>query len=882
MGSEMDTFAARLASFDVVLKPEKRRSSGVKGPRFIAWPHSKPSPAELAQAGFFYKPYESNPDNTTCFECGRALDGWEEEDNPITEHLKHSPDCGWAITMDIQQNSSNPSAIEDPTSERISQARLATFGSAWPHDEKRGWICQSEKMVEAGWYFCPTEESNDLASCAYCKLSLDGWEPKDDPFEEHYRRSSECSFFVFAQPPTKKSKGSKSKKSRVSKASSRLSTQSVGTTTSEAPEDLDESMDQSIMSQASVKSKATKKGAKGKGKSTKAKKEEAEAEDQMELDSVEHVQPEPEAPKTKRAGRGKKRVSKEMARDESESLAEPDQPSIEPPSKRRNTSTRSSSVSQTYNYEHEYEMSDAAPADEAPQEELKKSRKGSKKGTSKSRKASDVSVSSKSTSKSRLPEDSELDAAIEAGLEVDVPEQVGSEPLVEPEPEPELEVEPAPRASKKSKASKKTKPAKAAEQQAQELEEPMDYEEHPEKEPEVIAEPDVDAMELIEEQAEPAPKAKAAKGSKKKGTKKSKKEESKSKASASRESTQNKPTPDDQPIDEHHKSFVSVEIVNQQPEPAPEPEYQPEPQAEPEREPQPEPEATTPEKPVMKKSSKKEDKAKKSKKSKKKEPSPSPEPVVEETFEEPMPEQPVPVSPSADEEWGTPDDLPDQVEMVAPVEPSPEPSPEPPTKQRTPVPPKTVKRFSDIPQEEHLTEYITKPQESRGSMQRVSRGSKRSVSPLPPAHQHTPSMSPQSSDAENRPPSSRLSASRPAIPPAEPQDQTPRAAATPSPSKRNFNGAFAASNHPWTPVDIDEALFGEASDKENADLSGLFNGMKRGLTSPEKKMTVEEWIMWNAKNGEERLKRECERLVGQFEKEGSRGMQRLEAIECID
>ena len=83
-------------------------------------------------------------------------------------------------------------------------------------------------------------------------------------------------------------------------------------------------------------------------------------------------------------------------------------------------------------------------------------------------------------------------------------------------------------------------------------------------------------------------------------------------------------------------------------------------------------------------------------------------------------------------------------------------------------------------------------------------------------------------------------------------------------------------------MDIDEALYGEASDKENADLSGLFNGMKRGLTSPEKKMTVEEWIMWNAKNGEERLKRECERLVGKFKKEGSRGMQRLEAIECID
>lgn len=39
----------------------------------------------------------------------------------------------------------------------------------------------ARQMVEGGWYFCPNEESNDLASCAYCKLSLDGWEPKDDP-----------------------------------------------------------------------------------------------------------------------------------------------------------------------------------------------------------------------------------------------------------------------------------------------------------------------------------------------------------------------------------------------------------------------------------------------------------------------------------------------------------------------------------------------------------------------------------------------------------------------------------------------------------------------------------------------------------------------------
>lgn len=65
----------------------------------------------------------------------------------MTEHLKHSQDCGWAVMMDIEQHSSNPAEIEDPTSDNIAQARQATFGEQWPHDGKRGWVCQSEKVA---------------------------------------------------------------------------------------------------------------------------------------------------------------------------------------------------------------------------------------------------------------------------------------------------------------------------------------------------------------------------------------------------------------------------------------------------------------------------------------------------------------------------------------------------------------------------------------------------------------------------------------------------------------------------------------------------------------------------------------------------------------
>jgi hypothetical protein len=52
MGTEMDTFSARLASFDIVLRPDKRRSSNSKGPNAIAWPHESPSAEEVRSARF--------------------------------------------------------------------------------------------------------------------------------------------------------------------------------------------------------------------------------------------------------------------------------------------------------------------------------------------------------------------------------------------------------------------------------------------------------------------------------------------------------------------------------------------------------------------------------------------------------------------------------------------------------------------------------------------------------------------------------------------------------------------------------------------------------------------------------------------------------------
>lgn len=67
-----------------------------------------------------------------------------------------------------------------------------------------------EQMASAGWHYAPTKESNDFAKCAYCELSLDGWEDTDNPLEEHERRSPSCTFFNWRPPkrPTKKARAS--------------------------------------------------------------------------------------------------------------------------------------------------------------------------------------------------------------------------------------------------------------------------------------------------------------------------------------------------------------------------------------------------------------------------------------------------------------------------------------------------------------------------------------------------------------------------------------------------------------------------------------------------------------------------------------------------
>ncbi|KAL4762625.1 uncharacterized protein BDW70DRAFT_25389 [Aspergillus foveolatus] len=832
MANGMETFAARLATFDLVLHPD-RRSSSAKSVKPISWPHSKPSPAELAHAGFFYNPYETNPDNTTCFLCGRALDGWEEDDNPITEHLKHAKDCGWAVMMDIQQRSSNPAEIEDPTSEPIVQARLATFGDSWPHDGKKGWICQSDKMVEGGWYFCPNEESADLASCAYCKLSLDGWEPKDNPYDEHYRRSSDCSFFVFAKPA--KGKGSRSKKARTSKAL-RQSTQS---TTSEVLASDTEDIDQSDLTQP-AKTKSAKKSSKSKSKNSKTKKAEPqEFPSHMDVDETEYT--EPETSKPKRSTRGKKRPSADVDRDAMSIAAEDVVEQPEPPTKKRTTKrsisrSRAQSIVSTdgapSKQEYESETNDET-------DDLKASRGRSRKAASNGRVGSRASSTTKKASKNRVPRDSELEAAIEAGLEGDeTPDLEIEEAKVE-------EIAPKP-ASKKSKSKKKT---------AKRNQEPVNDVDHiAEAETHINPEPETDQKMTDVEVAEPQ-EPKPSEG--KKSTRRSSRNSADQREAKESTASPAQPEVEEREEDDHrrHESFVSVEIVSKSTAVYNEVESNSKDSKKAKKK-------SSSEKSKKPKTTDKSDKTEKAEKTEQKLDSRQLE--AKKTSEVRSPSLPRSHSTEPNEEGKVQE--------------------EPPRRRLSRVPPKTTERYSDIPQEKQYARSIASDRSPEDTRYPHRQGQEDgAVSPLPSASRGSPSLSPQSSDAENHPPSLKAPAHRPLSSPSKNASvRFPLTTNTPSPKRNHTSTGKLRTSHPWVPIDIDEILMAGASDKENVDLHGALDNLKGELTSPEKKMTVEEWIMWNAKNGEERLKRECERLVGQFEREGARAMRALEGIECID
>ena len=150
----------------------------------------------------------------------------------------------------------------------------------------------------------------------------------------------------------------------------------------------------------------------------------------------------------------------------------------------------------------------------------------------------------------------------------------------------------------------------------------------------------------------------------------------------------------------------------------------------------------------------------------------------------------------------------------------------------------------------------------------------------------SPIPSSQNSDVENQPPSSRPSSQRPPLEDLTPSKaQTilvPLAPSTPktSPSRRNVSSRLQTTCG-WTAVDLDSifATSPPIEGKENIVIGGFTAKAEiNDLTSPEKRMTVEDWIHYQARQAEQKLRNQCESLVGSFEDQGVKALKALEGL----
>ncbi|KAF2897200.1 hypothetical protein ILUMI_08974 [Ignelater luminosus] len=190
------------------------------------WPLDFIEPKNLAEAGFYYT---KNNDLVRCAFCKIEIMKWQQGDDALTEHSRWSEncplvrgvDCGnipldgsvsfSSQTMDnkkycgieIRPNSFpewGPMNLNSKLHRKLDQSkqgpryseykclenRLKSFRE-WPQSIKQ----TSEKLAAAGFYY---NGKGDQTICFQCGLGLRDWADGDDPWEQHAKWSSRCSF----------------------------------------------------------------------------------------------------------------------------------------------------------------------------------------------------------------------------------------------------------------------------------------------------------------------------------------------------------------------------------------------------------------------------------------------------------------------------------------------------------------------------------------------------------------------------------------------------------------------------------------------------------------------------------------------------------------
>lgn len=198
------------------------RSEQARLQTFSSWPSTAPvTPQDLAQAGLFYR---RENDQVQCFCCSGILSGWVQGDTAWGEHSLHFPNCFFILGHDVgniplqagvEEEGSSGQQGNTRSSMETFEERLGSFrGVQHPIDHARlataGFYSQGKAQVEFRFLnsffeikeafhifekfrmqcrqvcnFCLLPGSGDKVLCFRCGGGLKGWQPDEDPWEEH-------------------------------------------------------------------------------------------------------------------------------------------------------------------------------------------------------------------------------------------------------------------------------------------------------------------------------------------------------------------------------------------------------------------------------------------------------------------------------------------------------------------------------------------------------------------------------------------------------------------------------------------------------------------------------------------------------------------------
>lgn len=207
---------------------------------FENWPVSFLCPSIMAAAGFYFLKRE---DIVRCAFCGVEIGHWVTGDNPLHDHERWSPSCGFVrklpvgnVPISTNNNDSKDNGydtcgrVNDPISTIGYDTRLATptfvppvppaFAPPVPFLEKQNraplfpnfatheariysyktWPTmlkpEPKKLSEAGFFYTGRE---DQTICFYCGGGLRDWNNSDEPWVEHVKWFPKCKFVLLVK-----------------------------------------------------------------------------------------------------------------------------------------------------------------------------------------------------------------------------------------------------------------------------------------------------------------------------------------------------------------------------------------------------------------------------------------------------------------------------------------------------------------------------------------------------------------------------------------------------------------------------------------------------------------------------------------------------------